>query len=78
MRTNAEGAASGRFRVIAYSGYKGEQEPRAFIVEGKRLAVVSIEDRWSEPRRHYFRVWASDGRRYLLHFDLDELAWSRE
>ncbi len=65
------------FRVLAYSGYQGEQEPRALIVDGERLDVVAIEDRWYDPQARYFRVKASDGRSYLLRYDLDELSWSR-
>ncbi len=65
------------FRVIAYSGYHGEQEPRALIVGGQRLEVVEIRDRWYDPRARHFRVQASDGRDYLLRYDLEELGWSR-
>jgi hypothetical protein len=65
------------FRVIAYSGYQVEQEPRALIVEGQRLEVVEVEDRWYDPRARHFRVRASDGRSYLVRYDLEELRWSR-
>ena len=46
---DAEEGEAERFRVIAYSGYQGEQEPRALVVEGERLEVVSIQDRWYDP-----------------------------
>ncbi len=63
--------------VVAYSGYQGEQEPRALIISGERLDVVAIVDRWYDPEARYFRVQASDGRGYLLRYDLEERAWSR-
>ncbi len=78
MDENRQGSsAEERFRVVAYSGYHGEQEPRALIVEGQRLEVVEIRDRWYDPRARHFRVRASDGRDYLLRYDLEELGWSR-
>lgn len=64
------------FRVTAYSGYQAEQEPRSLIVEGQRLDVVGIEDRWYDPLASYFKVRANDGRTYLLRYDLDDLGWS--
>ena len=75
--TEAEEQEQERFRVVAYCGYQGEQEPRGLVVEGERLDVVAIQDRWYDPRARYFRVKASDERYYLLRYDLDELSWSR-
>ncbi len=64
------------FRVLAYSGYQGEQEPREIVMEGRRVAVREIEDRWVEPRARYFKVRAENGVAYLLRFDLGERCWS--
>ena len=63
-------------KVHAYSGYQGEQEPRALEVEGERLEVLGIADRWYDPAGRYFKVRASDGRIYLLRCDSESLAWS--
>ncbi len=65
------------FRVIAYSGYQAEQEPRALIVVGERLDVVAIDERWVEPDARYFRVRTRGGRRHLLRYDLSAFAWER-
>lgn len=62
--------------VVAYSGYKAEQEPRALIVDGRRLAVTQIEDRWYDPAASYFRVRTDDGRAWLLRYDFETLEWS--
>ena len=34
--------------VESYSGYKGEESPRAFVHLGKRFEVLEILDRWYE------------------------------
>ncbi len=67
---------SGHFDVVAYSGYRGEQEPRAIIVDGERYDVMGIDDRWHDPDATYFKVAASDGRVYLVRRDSEDASWS--
>lgn len=62
-------------RVVAYAGYQGEQEPRAFFHEGARLEVLGIADRWYDPNGKYFKVRASDGAQYLLRCDAETSEW---
>ncbi len=64
-------------RVVAYSGYQGEQEPRALIVAGERLDVVAVDTRWLEPGARCFRVRTGDGRRHLLGYNLRSRTWER-
>jgi hypothetical protein len=61
--------------VDAYAGYKGEETPRAFTLDGRKLQVHEVVDRWYSQTHSYFRVYASDGQRYVLRFDLDEDCW---
>ena len=61
--------------VEAYAGYKGEETPRAFTLEGARLLVSEIVARWYTETHCYFRVCASDQHRYVLRYDLDNLIW---
>jgi hypothetical protein len=61
--------------VEAYAGYKGEETPRAFTVEGAHLLVSAILDRWYTETHSCFRLRASDGQRYVLRYDLDEGVW---
>ncbi len=61
--------------VKAYVGYKGEETPRAFMLEGSRLLVSEIVARWYTETHSYFRVCASDQHRYVLRYDLDYLIW---
>ena len=62
--------------VVAYAGYQGEQEPRALVVDGQRLDVLGVADRWYDPEARYFKVRASDGAVYLLRCDAETLDWS--
>ena len=62
-------------RVEAYAGYKGEETPRAFTLEGTRLLVSEILARWYTETHSYFRVCASDQHRYVLRYDLNALFW---
>jgi hypothetical protein len=55
-----------RIRVESYAGHRGEQEPRAFMLGDRRLAVLEILDRWLEPAHSYFKVRAEDDRRFIL------------
>ena len=64
-----------RLRVESYSGYRGEEEPRAFTLGERRFAVQEILDRWLEPRHRYFKVRADDGRTFILRHDTVDDAW---
>lgn len=61
--------------VEAYAGYKGEETPRSFILDGVRLSVDEILDRWYTETHSCFRIRANDGRRYVLHYHLAEGLW---
>lgn len=58
-----------KLTVESYSGYRGEQEPRAFLLGERRIAVVEILDRWVGPDHRYFRVSGDDGHLYVLRRD---------
>ncbi len=60
-------------RVICYSGYRGEQEPRSFDFGKEVVEVRSIIDRWTGPDYRYFKILGSDGCIYILRHD--EYAW---
>lgn len=66
---------SSHLAVDAYAGYKGEETPRSFTLEGRKLHVSAVVDRWYSETHSYFRVHASDGQCYVLRFDLDEDCW---
>ena len=61
--------------VDAYSGYKGEETPRAFTLEGVKLQVADVIDRWYSETHSYFRIRTDDDQRYVLRYHLDEDRW---
>lgn len=61
--------------VEAYAGYKGEETPRAFTVQGARQEVQKILARWYTERHAFFKLCASDGHRYVLRYNLDDMVW---
>jgi len=61
--------------VECYAGYKADETPRAVTIEGQRLAVLGIADRWYGPEADYFKVRAADGNGYLLRHDRDTDDW---
>ena len=56
-----------KVEVIAYSGYRGEEIPKAIILHNERIAVVEILDSWVEEgvedrvRKRFFKVKGDDG-----------------
>jgi len=63
------------FRVEAYAGYKGEETPRAFMLDGRHLLVREILERWYTETHLCFRLRASDGYCYVLRYDLRDEEW---
>ena len=62
-------------RVESYPGHKGEETPSALAVDGDRTTVTAVIDRWDSDTHSYFRVSASDGRRYVLRYHYNEGLW---
>ena len=52
--------------VETFSGYKADEYPLAFTMDGRKFSVISIEDRWYGPDSSYFRVFADDANTYIL------------
>jgi hypothetical protein len=66
--------------VECYAGYKGDQRPRLFIMDGRKFEVRVLLDTWYGPDDEYFRVLADDGNMYILRHRHTESAdsWSLE
>jgi len=62
-------------RVECYAGYRGEQEPLAFWLGERRLAVRGIVDRWFAPTQRWFKVDADDGWTYVLRHEQSTGEW---
>jgi hypothetical protein len=67
--------------VVCYAGYKAEERPRSFLLEGARVEVASIVREWVEEgpgdrkRKRFFKVRGSDGFMYALYYDEGVSAW---
>ena len=62
-------------RVDCYAGYKGEETPRRFYLEERRVEVVNVSDRWLAPNYAYFKVEGDDGDTYILRHDVASGRW---
>ena len=62
-------------KVDCYAGYRGEETPRRFEIDGRRVEVVEVIDRWSGPNHRYFKVRGDDGAFYLLRRDDQADRW---
>jgi hypothetical protein len=52
--------------VETYSGYKADEYPLNFTVEGTKYTVISVEDRWYSQECSYFKVFTDNGNTYIL------------
>jgi hypothetical protein len=52
--------------VETFSGYKADEYPLTFTVDGRKFSVISIDDRWYSSDSSYFRVFADDANTYIL------------
>jgi hypothetical protein len=64
--------------VESYSGYKADERPVRFVLNGREYEVSEVEDRWYSPDAIYFRLVASDGNRYVLRHDEAANVWTLE
>lgn len=70
-----------KIEVIAYSGYRGEERPRAFIKNGERIEVIEILSQWMEEslenrrRKRVFFCKGIDGKVYKILYDEMKEEW---
>jgi hypothetical protein len=70
-----------RIGVIAYSGYRGEETPRSFTFQGKKIEVSEILSIWIEEgikdrvRKRFFKVTGLDGYEYEIYYDEKVKKW---
>ena len=61
--------------VHTYSGYKSDEYPLRFEIDGVCREIVSIEDRWYDPAYEAFKVFADDGHTYILRNKVHDGCW---
>ncbi len=64
--------------IDCYAGYKADEKPVSFVLDGKKLMVEKIIDQWRSPEFAYFKVLADDGKGYLLRNDERNDEWALE
>jgi hypothetical protein len=64
-----------RIKVMSYAGYRAEERPKAFILDGQKIEVHKISAQWREEDRDCFRVVSADGNRYLLCYSRRDDVW---
>ena len=65
-------------KVTAYSGYKVNERPLHFVLEGRRVDVEEVQDRWYGRDDDFFKVLGNDGRVYLIKWNRALDAWGLE
>jgi hypothetical protein len=71
-------ASNTRIEVQCYSGYKADERPLSFVLDGKKLMIDKIIDRWRTPGYDFFQVVADNGKTYLLKNDRESGRWVLE
>jgi len=67
-----------QIKVYAYSGYKANERPTAFVVDGRRCNVTRMIDRWYGVDHDHFKVLAEDGSVCLLKWHRARDLWFLE
>lgn len=62
-------------KVECYAGYRGEETPRRLIMGTRRIAVVTVQDRWLAPDHRYFKIIGDDGGLYIIRHDPQQDTW---
>ncbi|OHE55693.1 MAG: hypothetical protein A2Z47_05070 [Thermodesulfovibrio sp. RBG_19FT_COMBO_42_12] len=70
-----------KIQVISYSGCKGDELPRAFVLHGEVIDVVEILNMWIEEslidkqRKRFFEFKGSDGYEHKIFCDVRTCEW---
>ncbi|HJZ63371.1 MAG TPA: hypothetical protein VKD70_03565 [Candidatus Acidoferrum sp.] len=67
-----------RIEVESHSGYRADERPVRFALNGRKYEVAEVEDRWYSPGATYFRLVAGDGNQYVLRHEEAQDGWSLE
>jgi hypothetical protein len=64
-------------KVECYSGYKGDERPLRFRLNGRDYQVSKILEQWYELRHAFFKIQTDDGDVYILdrHLSLPDDEW---
>jgi len=55
-----------KVEVECHAGYKADERPLRFRLDGREHGVEQVIDQWYGPASTYFKVLADDGNLYIL------------
>lgn len=61
--------------VSCYAGYRGDEEPRSFVLGDRTVKIVAVLDRCLTPKHRFFKCRGSDGNTYILRHDTAADLW---
>jgi len=67
-----------RLKVESYSGYKVDQRPLSFTLNGRLFRVLEWLDAWYGPDHAFFKVRADDSNIYILKHSPENDEWTLE
>ncbi len=73
--------AEEKIEVVAYSGYRGEETPKEFVLHGRKVEGIEVLNRWIEGGagtktvKRYFKVKGRDRSIYKIHYDEGKKEW---
>jgi hypothetical protein len=77
LRDNPKGPVM-RVIVECYSGFKADQRPVRFCLNGHWYEVVEVCDQWYSPGSTYFKVRAGNNDLYILQRSEGQDEWTLE
>jgi hypothetical protein len=70
-----------KIKVIAYSGYRGEEAPRTILLRGERIEVIEVLKQWIEEgledraTKRFYQIKGDDGVLYRIYYDEKAMEW---
>ncbi len=61
--------------VECYAGHRGEETPRSMALDGRRICVDEVLDRWLDSDHRYFSLRGEDGATYTVRHDVASIRW---
>jgi len=70
-----------KIKVIAYSGYRGEETPKTILLHGTRIEVNEILNQWIEEgledraTKRFYQIKGDHGVLYRIYYDEKAMEW---
>ena len=62
-------------KVECYAGYRGEETPRIFWLQSRKIEVKKVLDRWLDPDHRYFKLLGDDDGIYIIRHNMETWTW---